>query len=235
MVLTVFLALGAWRHVATPRPHPPSARHRDARVGDGALRRQDRHADAEQHVGRELVVDGVGPCRSTTRPLPERFHEHRRVRRPRRRQSTRSTRWTGRSRTSASGTSPTPSTCTTTGRWCRSTRCRSSSSRCRTCGAHRTRADYVIAAKGAPEAIADLCHLDAARARGASTAQVEAATAGGLRVLGVARARFSRPTRSRPSSTTSTSSSSGSSGLHDPVRPGVADAIAECARPASAS
>lgn len=49
---------------------------------------------------------------------------------------------------------------------------------------------YVIGAKGAPEDIANLCHLDAiAQARIGSA--VEAMAADGLRVLGVARANFS--------------------------------------------
>ncbi|PKO62050.1 MAG: ATPase [Betaproteobacteria bacterium HGW-Betaproteobacteria-18] len=48
---------------------------------------------------------------------------------------------------------------------------------------------HVVAAKGAPEAIVDLCHLDgSANAHIASA--VEAMAAKGLRVLGVARARF---------------------------------------------
>ncbi|MEI6734918.1 MAG: cation-translocating P-type ATPase [Comamonadaceae bacterium] len=48
---------------------------------------------------------------------------------------------------------------------------------------------HVVAAKGAPEAIIDLCHLDAgAQARVAAAAQAMAAQ--GLRVLGVAQARF---------------------------------------------
>jgi Ca2+-transporting ATPase len=48
---------------------------------------------------------------------------------------------------------------------------------------------YVVAAKGAPEAIVDLCHLDAAATVKISAA-VEALAAEGLRVLAVARARF---------------------------------------------
>jgi P-type Ca2+ transporter type 2C len=88
---------------------------------------------------------------------------------------------------------------------------------------------YVIAAKGAPEAIADLCHLDPG-ARAALTEQVEAATAGGQRVLAVARAKFSQaqglPTRQHDFAFQCL----GLAGLHDPVRPGVADAVAECAR-----
>ncbi len=48
---------------------------------------------------------------------------------------------------------------------------------------------FVVAAKGAPEAIINLCHLDAA-AQSSIAAAVEAMAAEGLRVLGVARARF---------------------------------------------
>ena len=51
------------------------------------------------------------------------------------------------------------------------------------------RQEFVIAAKGAPEAIADLCHLGAAD-RAALTQSVDAMAAEGLRVLGVARASF---------------------------------------------
>ena len=47
----------------------------------------------------------------------------------------------------------------------------------------------MIAAKGAPEAIADLCHLDAA-ATANFLQRMEALAARGLRVLAVARARF---------------------------------------------
>ena len=73
------------------------------------------------------------------------------------------------------------------------------------------RPDYVIAAKGAPEAIADLCHLPASE-RAALDTQVETAANAGLRVLAVARAEFTADRRGcRPSSTTSTSSTSASS------------------------
>jgi Ca2+-transporting ATPase len=50
-------------------------------------------------------------------------------------------------------------------------------------------AAYVIAAKGSPEVIVDLCHLDAA-AQDDITGAVEAMAAEGLRVLAVARAQF---------------------------------------------
>jgi Ca2+-transporting ATPase len=88
---------------------------------------------------------------------------------------------------------------------------------------------YVIAAKGAPEAIAYLCHLDAGE-RIALTAQVEAATASGLRVLAVARAEFSQTGGLPGGQHDFDFRLLGLAGLHDPVRPGVADAVAECKR-----
>ena len=89
--------------------------------------------------------------------------------------------------------------------------------------------EYVIAAKGAPEAIADLCHFDAERL-GALTAQVEAATESGQRVLGVARARFGLTDGLPAEPHDFDFEFLGLVGLHDPVRPGVADAVAECKR-----
>ena len=55
----------------------------------------------------------------------------------------------------------------------------------------RDREDFVIAAKGAPEAIADLCHLDP-EALARLLAQVETLARDGLRVLAVAKASFHR-------------------------------------------
>ena len=51
---------------------------------------------------------------------------------------------------------------------------------------------HVVAAKGASEAIVDLCHLDAVRQK-AIAAAADAMAARGLRVLAVARARFAGP------------------------------------------
>jgi Ca2+-transporting ATPase len=87
-------------------------------------------------------------------------------------------------------------------------------------------ADYVIAAKGAPEAIADLCHLardDAERL----AARVATMAADGLRVLGVAAARVGGgqlpgAQHDFPFELV------GLVGLADPVRPEVPEAIAEC-------
>ena len=117
-----------------------------------------------------------------------------------------------------------------TGNSSASTRCRRRCSRSRTCGARPTATDYVIAAKGAPEAIADLCHFDADR-----LAHADRAGRGG---------DGRRPARAgggaAPASTQADGLPTeqhdfdfeylGLAGLHDPVRPGVADAVAECRR-----
>ena len=86
---------------------------------------------------------------------------------------------------------------------------------------------YVVAAKGAPEAIADLCHFGP-EDMASLTAQVETATASGMRVLAVARASFDQD-KSLPSAQHDFEFEYlGLVGLHDPVRPGVADAVARC-------
>ncbi|TXN29521.1 cation-translocating P-type ATPase [Lacisediminihabitans profunda] len=89
--------------------------------------------------------------------------------------------------------------------------------------------DFVVAAKGAPESIADLCHFDeTAVAR--LTTLVDAATAQGQRVLAVARAAL-RAEGGLPSDQHDFDFEFiGLAALHDPVRPGVAQAVAECAR-----
>jgi P-type Ca2+ transporter type 2C len=91
---------------------------------------------------------------------------------------------------------------------------------------------FVVAAKGAPEAIADLCHFDASQLASLME-QVEDSTADGQRVLGVARAAFGKtddpaglPTQQHDF----TFEFLGLASLHDPVRPGVPEAVAECAR-----
>ncbi|MGD0950360.1 MAG: cation-translocating P-type ATPase [Candidatus Binatia bacterium] len=86
--------------------------------------------------------------------------------------------------------------------------------------------EYVIAAKGAPEAIADLCHLTAAEQTKLYT-RVEAMAAEGLRVLGVARARF-QPESLPGEQHDFEFECIGLAGLADPVRPTVPDAIQEC-------
>ncbi len=90
---------------------------------------------------------------------------------------------------------------------------------------------HVIAAKGAPEAIADLCHFDGEQLA-SMTAHVESATAGGQRVLGVACARFDADSALPAQQHDFDFEYLGLVGLHDPVRPGVADAVADCRRAA---
>ncbi len=86
----------------------------------------------------------------------------------------------------------------------------------------------VVAAKGAPEAIVDICHLDAAY-----TAEVRAHVAemgaAGLRVLAVARAWFERDRKLPPGQHDFDFELVGLVALEDPVRPGVPEAVAECA------
>jgi Ca2+-transporting ATPase len=91
-----------------------------------------------------------------------------------------------------------------------------------------TESAAVVAAKGAPEAVADLCHFDEA-ARAALTTAVEAATANGLRVLAVARAVHPGPTMPEDPHDHEFRFL-GLVGLQDPVREGVPAAVAECAR-----
>ncbi|QDW29647.1 cation-translocating P-type ATPase [Arthrobacter sp. KBS0702] len=88
---------------------------------------------------------------------------------------------------------------------------------------------YVVAAKGAPEAIATLCRLDPDQ-RAVLMAEVEAATASGQRVLAVARATFDRAGRLPAQQADFAFEYLGLVGLHDPLRPGAADAVAACAR-----
>jgi P-type Ca2+ transporter type 2C len=86
--------------------------------------------------------------------------------------------------------------------------------------------DFVIAAKGAPEAIADLCHLGAAD-RAALTQSVEAMAADGLRVLGVARGSYARQTWP-DSQHDFVLELIGLVGLADPLRQSVPEAVSEC-------
>lgn len=87
----------------------------------------------------------------------------------------------------------------------------------------------VVAAKGAPEAIADLCHLDPVR-REALDAEVEAVAATGRRVLGIARARFAQSDRLPTAQHDFEFDFLGLAALQDPVRPGAAAAVEECRR-----
>ncbi len=86
--------------------------------------------------------------------------------------------------------------------------------------------EYVIAAKGAPEAIADLCHFDSDRQMMLSRA-VQTMAQEGMRVLGVGKASIQE--RDLPNGQHDFKFKFlGLIGMEDPVRPGVPEAIKEC-------
>ncbi len=84
----------------------------------------------------------------------------------------------------------------------------------------------VIAAKGAPEAIADLCHFDNARMQSLEE-QINRMANQGSRVIGVARAQF-RADELPDEQHDFDFEFLGLLGLEDPVRPGVPEAVQEC-------
>lgn len=88
--------------------------------------------------------------------------------------------------------------------------------------------NYVIAAKGAPEAIADLCHLTDSEVE-ALSGHIQTLAGEGLRVLGVARARF-RPAALPVEQHDFEFEFVGLLGLADPLRPTVPEAVEECYR-----
>lgn len=85
---------------------------------------------------------------------------------------------------------------------------------------------HPVACKGAPEAVCSLCHLSEQDTQ-AVLEQAAQMASGGLRVLGVAKARHSHPDWPEKQHDFAFSFV-GLVGLLDPVRPEVAGAIAEC-------
>ena len=86
--------------------------------------------------------------------------------------------------------------------------------------------DYIIATKGAPEAIFDLCHLNRTYAVELS-GWINTMAAEGLRVLGIARAQFKKPVLPDQQHDFDYEFL-GLVGLADPIRPTVPAAIREC-------
>lgn len=84
---------------------------------------------------------------------------------------------------------------------------------------------YVVAAKGAPEAVIDLCHLDRVRHQEV-TDEVNAMAEDGLRVLAVAQARFAGG-EWPPNEHDFDFEFVGLLGLYDPLRPEIPDAVRE--------
>jgi Ca2+-transporting ATPase len=88
--------------------------------------------------------------------------------------------------------------------------------------------EALVTAKGAPETIADLCRLGPEERR-TLIGRVDEMASQGLRVLGVARARHD-PAGLPESQSGFAFEFVGLLGLEDPVRPGVPEAVAECRR-----
>jgi Ca2+-transporting ATPase len=86
--------------------------------------------------------------------------------------------------------------------------------------------EYVIAAKGAPEAVMDLCHLTESKKISLSQS-IEEMASEGLRILGVAKARFI-PATLPENQHEFQFEFIGLLGFADPVRPSVPGAIREC-------
>lgn len=86
--------------------------------------------------------------------------------------------------------------------------------------------EYIVAAKGAPEAITDLCHLSSEENK-AIVSSIEKMAGEGLRVIGVARAKFSADALPGEQHDFEFKFL-GLLGLTDPVRPGVKEAVEEC-------
>jgi Ca2+-transporting ATPase len=85
---------------------------------------------------------------------------------------------------------------------------------------------YIVATKGAPEAIAELCHFDSAQ-RERLSASVNAMAEDGLRVLAIAKSRF-KGTTWPLSQHDFDFEFLGLIGLSDPIRPSVPVALREC-------
>jgi len=90
----------------------------------------------------------------------------------------------------------------------------------------RERDEFVVACKGAPETIADLCHLST-REHATLDTQINILAEKGMRVLGVARAYYSGPEWPEIQHDFEFEFV-GLIGLADPVRPNVDAAIREC-------
>ena len=86
--------------------------------------------------------------------------------------------------------------------------------------------NYIIAGKGAPEAIADLCHFNTEQLKQLAK-HVDVMAAGGLRVIAVARASFGS-NRWPTSQHDFDFEFLGLIGLADPIRPSVPAALREC-------
>ena len=235
VVLTLFLGLGAWR-LAREKVLARSIPAVEL-LGATTVLCVDKTGTltANRMAVRRLWSEG-GRLRHRCRPAPRRC----------RKRCTRcssspcwpataapSTRWSRPSARPGSACWPAPSICTPTGRLVDDYPLSREMLAMSRVWQSPDRRERLIAAKGAPEAIVDLCHLDAAQ-RAAIAAQVAAMAGDGLRVLGVARASFDADRRCPATSTTSTSSSSVWSRWRIRCGPTCRRPSPSAARPASA-
>lgn len=86
--------------------------------------------------------------------------------------------------------------------------------------------EYVIAAKGAPEAIFDLCHLEQEQIKGL-LGSIEVMAQEGLRVIGVAKANFARKTLPKGQHDFNFEFL-GLVGLEDPIRSSILESVRSC-------
>ena len=86
--------------------------------------------------------------------------------------------------------------------------------------------EYIIASKGAPEAVADLCHLPE-EDRETLAGHINTLAAKGLRILGVAKSSFVLPTLPDGQHDFEFTFL-GLIGFADPIRPGISEAVEEC-------
>jgi len=86
--------------------------------------------------------------------------------------------------------------------------------------------NYIIASKGSPEAVADICHLNENQLQ-SLLKNITSMAEEGLRIIGVAKAEF-KQTGLPGEQHAFKFEFLGLIGLADPVRPGVANAIREC-------
>jgi P-type Ca2+ transporter type 2C len=95
-------------------------------------------------------------------------------------------------------------------------------------GVNGTSEDCLVAMKGSPEAVMALCGLTAER-RHLIEKQIQYMASQGLRLLGVAKARFQKGNEAWPESVTSFKFEwLGLTGLKDPLRPEVPESVQQC-------
>ena len=215
---------GRLADLAGARAHAARRRHRDARLGDGAVHGQDRHADREPHVRRRAAAQerrGLPASRRVRRDAARGVPRPGRVRPSRQRDGPLRPHGEGVPRSRSRQLCRGPSTCTApNGRSCRRTAFAPICSPCRTSGRRpmaRQSSSSPPRARRRPSP--SLCHLDADGSRRADAVGGRDGRRGPARAGGRPRRRSPEPD-GRTRSTISRSSSSGWSAL--PIRCGRA-------------